>query len=51
MLKTTEQSSLYNNLEQKSTIDLLRYINTEDKKVPYAIAEKLNEIELLVDAV
>lgn len=51
MIKTTEQSSLYNNLEQKSTADLLRYINNEDKKVPYAIAEKLTDIELLVDAV
>ncbi|MEY2830222.1 MAG: hypothetical protein RIQ33_2080 [Bacteroidota bacterium] len=51
MIKTTEQTSLYNHLEKKSTTELLKYINNEDKKVPYAIAEKLTEIEQLVDAV
>jgi N-acetylmuramic acid 6-phosphate etherase len=51
MQKTTEQTSLHNNLEQKSTAELLRLINEEDKKVPEAIKKILPSIEKLTDAV
>ena len=40
-IKTTEQDSLYDNLELKSTIEILSEINQEDKTVAYII-EKTN---------
>jgi len=49
--KTTEQSSLYNNLEKMSTFELLKNINNEDKKVPTAIEKMIPEIENLVDLI
>ncbi len=49
--KTTEQSSLYNDLEKMSTLELLTNINNEDKKVPAAIEKVLPEIETLVDLI
>ena len=48
---TTEQPSNYNNLEQMSTLNLLRNINAEDKTVPYAIEKVLPEIHRLVDII
>lgn len=50
-LRLTEQPSLYDHLEDKSVAELLRDINTEDKKVPYAIEKVLPDIENLVNAI
>lgn len=49
--KTTEQDSLYDNLETKSVQDLLIAMNAEDKKVPNAIEHALPQIEALISAV
>ncbi|MEL6131825.1 MAG: N-acetylmuramic acid 6-phosphate etherase [Bacteroidota bacterium] len=51
MKKTTEQSSLYQNLETLSTQELLTHINTEDHKVPQVIQSIIPQIEALVDVV
>ncbi|MEZ4774529.1 MAG: N-acetylmuramic acid 6-phosphate etherase [Bacteroidia bacterium] len=50
-MKTTEQPSHYDRLEQMSTRDLLANINREDRKVPEIIGEILPQIEAVVDAV
>lgn len=50
-LRLTEQPSLYDNLEKKSVAELLRDINTEDKKVPLAIEKVLPDLERLVCAI
>lgn len=50
-IRTTEEESLYNDLEQKSTIELLTDINTEDQKVALAVKEVLPSIEKCVDAI
>jgi N-acetylmuramic acid 6-phosphate etherase len=47
-IKTTEQSSKYEHLEQMSVADLLFNINNEDKTVPLAVEKSLPQIELLV---
>ena len=47
--KITESSSLYNNLETKSTLDLLTEINAEDAKISDAIKLIIPQIELFVD--
>ena len=49
--RTTEQSSLYNDLEKMNTLQLLTNINNEDKKVPQAIEKVLPKIEKLVDVI
>ena len=49
--RVTESDSIYRNLEDKSTIEILRDINQEDKKVPLAVEECLDQIENLADAV
>jgi len=49
--KTTEESSLYRHLEEKTTLDLITSINQEDQKVPSAIAHKLHQIESCIDAI
>lgn len=49
--RITETESAYRHLEKKSTIEILRDINNEDKKVPQAIEESLDQIERLADAV
>lgn len=46
-IKTTEQSSNYEHLEQMSIHDLLTHINTEDKTVPLAVEKALPQIETL----
>ena len=48
MIKTTEQASEYDELEQMSVHDLLRAINSEDAKVHQAVQKALPEIERLV---
>ena len=50
-VRLTEQPSLYDHLETKSVAELLRDINTEDKKVPLAIEAVLPDIEKLVCAI
>jgi len=47
--RLTEKESLYNDLEQKSTRELLEDMNREDRKVPVAVGEKIDEIEKLVN--
>ncbi len=47
---TTEQSSNHDDLEQKSTLELLQGMNQEDKTVPTAIEKELDSIQALVDA-
>lgn len=48
MIKTTEQSSLYQNLEQKSALEILTDINREDQKVALAVEKVIPNIERLV---
>jgi N-acetylmuramic acid 6-phosphate etherase len=50
-IKTTEQSSKYEHLEQMSVADLLFNINNEDKTVPLAVEKALPQIEALVSKV
>ena len=49
--KTTEQSSLYENLEQMSTAELLQNINREDQKVAAIIEGIIPQIEAAVDCI
>lgn len=48
--RTTEATSLYNNIEQSSTLDILQNINTEDKKVAIEVEKQITQIQLLIDA-
>ncbi len=50
-LSTTEADSLYNDLEKKSTKELLLGIHEEDKKVLPAVYEAIPQIEKLVDEI
>jgi N-acetylmuramic acid 6-phosphate etherase len=50
MERITEQPSPHTDLEHRSTGDLLRRINTEDRKVPEAVAQVVPAIEAFVDA-
>ena len=47
---TTESSSNHDDLEQKSTLELLEGMNQEDKSVPLAIGKELTSIQALIDA-
>ena len=47
--KITEQSSLHDNLDQKSVGELLREMNEEDQKVALAVKEAIPQIEKLVE--
>ena len=49
--KITEQSSLYNDLEKKSVLELLQDINAEDQKVALATREAIPQIEKLVSLI
>ncbi|HLW09607.1 MAG TPA: N-acetylmuramic acid 6-phosphate etherase [Fermentimonas sp.] len=49
--KITEQTSLYNNLEKKSILEILTDINREDQKVALAVEKTIPEIEKLVEGV
>ena len=49
--RTTEESSLYNNIENLSTNEILTNINKEDQKVAYEVEKVIQPIQLLVDAV
>ena len=50
-MRQTEQNSLYSDLESMSTTDLLKGINTEDRKVPEAVAGCIPQIAGFVDGV
>ena len=50
-IKTTEKNSLYNNLEFKSTREILSDINQEDKAVAYIVEKIIPEIEILIDSI
>lgn len=50
-IKTTEQESLYQDIDQKTTLELLHDINSEDQKVALAVAKIIPEIEKLVDSI
>jgi N-acetylmuramic acid 6-phosphate etherase len=47
---TTESTSNHDNLEEKSTLDLLKGMNKEDQSVPHSINNELKSIQNLVDA-
>jgi N-acetylmuramic acid 6-phosphate etherase len=49
--KTTEESSLYRNLEKMRVDDILSNINIEDRKVPEAVTKAIPQITLLVEAI
>jgi N-acetylmuramic acid 6-phosphate etherase len=49
-MSTTESSSLYNDLEKMTTLELLQNINREDQKVALAVEKELLAIEKFVDA-
>jgi len=49
--RITESDSTYRHLEKKSTIEILRDINNEDKTVPHAIEKSLSQIEKLANAI
>lgn len=46
--RITEQSSLHDNLDKKSVLELLTEMNEEDRKVPLAVSEVIPQIEVLV---
>lgn len=48
---TTENSSLYDHLEQKSTRQLLEIINKEDQTVAHAVKKVIPRVEALVDEI
>lgn len=50
-IKTTEQDSNYNHLEDMSVSEILNHINNEDKTVPLAIEKSLPQIEALTEQV
>lgn len=50
-IKTTEQTSKYNDLEKMSVNTLLTNINREDQKVPLAVEAALPQIEVVVNQV
>ena len=49
--RTTEKDSLYTDLEKKSIAQILTDINTEDQKVPLAVANAIPAIEALVKVI
>lgn len=51
MRKITEQDSEYRHLEKMSTVELMTYINREDKKVALAVENVIPQISVLVDAI
>ncbi|MBP8944608.1 MAG: N-acetylmuramic acid 6-phosphate etherase [Paludibacteraceae bacterium] len=49
--KITEQNSLHDDLDKKSTRQLLIEMNEEDKKVPFAVEKVIPEIEQLIEEI
>lgn len=50
-VKISEQSSLYNDLEKKSVLEILTDINREDHKVADAVEKAIPQIEKLVSGI
>ncbi|WP_225036136.1 N-acetylmuramic acid 6-phosphate etherase [Winogradskyella sp. SM1960] len=50
-IKTTEQDSNYNNLENMSISEVINAINKEDQSVPFAVEKALPQIENLISQV
>ena len=50
MNRITESESNYDKLDEKSTAELIRDINKEDKSVPLAIEKCLDQIEALINS-
>jgi N-acetylmuramic acid 6-phosphate etherase len=50
-IKITEATSKYNHLEKMNVLELLTYINVEDKTVPEAVAKIIPQLEKLIDAI
>ena len=50
-VKISEQSSLYNDLEKNSVLEILTDINTEDHKVADAVQKAIPQIEKLVTGI
>ena len=50
MKNITESASNFDHLEKLSTLELLQGINSEDKKVAYAVENEISAIERFVDA-
>ena len=48
---TTEQDSHYDDLEKMSTLDLLKAINNEDKKVANILEHSIPKFEILVEVI
>ena len=48
-IKITEEASLYDQLEEMSSLDIVSHINNEDKKVANAVEEVLPKVAKLVD--
>jgi N-acetylmuramic acid 6-phosphate etherase len=48
--RTTEEPSIYNDIEKLSTISIISNINAEDKKVAFEVEKQIPHIGLLVDA-
>ena len=49
--KITESNSSYDNLEKKSTLELLEIINSEDQKVAISVKKEILKINKLVDKI
>ena len=50
-MSQTESFSKYEDLEKKSTLDLLNIMNEEDKKVPIIISKSLKSINTFIEEV
>ena len=48
--RTTEEPSLYHDIEKSSTETIISNINAEDKKVAFEVEKQIPQIILLVDA-
>jgi N-acetylmuramic acid 6-phosphate etherase len=48
--RTTEEHSLYNDIEKSNTTAIVSNINTEDKKVAFEVEKQIPQICLLIDA-
>lgn len=49
--KITEEASLYDHLERKSTSEILVEMNREDQRVATAVKESIPQVECLVDSI
>ena len=47
-IKTTEEDSNFNHLENMSISEIVKNINSEDKTVPLAVEKAMPEIETLI---